>query len=91
MPMRKPLSDCGHFVVNVRVGHRTALHYAAENAGIAMMRLLVEAGADITARTSVEDGEKWANGQTPLDFLGRNTGLTEAERLEAERLLGKGG
>lgn len=71
----------------IATGDRTALHYAAENAGLELIRLLVEAGADVTARTS-GSGER--SGQTPLDFLDRNTNLTEAGRVEAERLLGKG-
>jgi hypothetical protein len=58
---------------------RTALMYAAENAGLETIAALVRAGADVAARDS--------RGRDMLDYLSRNTVLTSAQRETARRLL----
>ncbi|HEV7284967.1 MAG TPA: ankyrin repeat domain-containing protein [Kaistia sp.] len=70
--------------LRVRRGDRTALHYAAENAGLELIRLLVEAGADIGARDKAGDEKV---GQTPLDYLARNTKLSADDRQKAKNSL----
>lgn len=75
------LRECGSTSFDVTIGDRTALHYAAENAGLDMIRLLVEAGADVTAKTT--------EGSTPPDKLDDNSRLSEAEREQAKKLLNR--
>jgi uncharacterized protein len=72
----------------VATGDRTPLHYAAENAALEVIRLLVEAGADIAARVTNGNRKPGEPGETPIDYLARNTRLSDADRQQAMRLLG---
>lgn len=66
-------------------GNRTALHYAAENAGLEVIRILAQTpGVEINA---LDKEENLGPRQTPLDYLARNTRLSDSERAEATRLL----
>jgi hypothetical protein len=62
----------------LRITGRTALHYAAENASVDMIRLLLDAGADPTAVDSAK--------RDVLDYLSRNTLLTAREKARVTRM-----
>ena len=66
-------------------GQRTALHYAAANAGLSVIRALIDAGGDVNARddegASVSD---YLLGKGPV---AENDTLSKAGRREAIRLL----
>lgn len=70
-------SDACVFSIDSR--QRTALMYAAENAGLEAIEALVRAGADVAARDS--------RSRDVLDYLSRNSRLTTAQREAAQRLL----
>lgn len=63
------MSECG---LTIERGDRTALMYAAENADIDVIRLLVEAGAKLDAKDSLGNGVGY--------YLSLNPYLTAAER-----------
>ncbi|MBF0285622.1 MAG: ankyrin repeat domain-containing protein [Magnetococcales bacterium] len=77
----KEFYECGY---EVKRGHRTALMYAAENAGAEMMTLLLKAGADANAKDS--------QGNDLAFYLAKNPRYTPEEkalgivRLAAEKL-----
>ena len=62
----------------LRITGRTALHYAAENASVDMIRLLLDAGADPGAVDSAK--------RDVLDYLSRNTRLTAREKARATQM-----
>jgi hypothetical protein len=62
---------------------RTALMYALENAGVDMVALLLDAGADPNARDS--------NDRDALDYLKLNTAIGSSAHREIEALLRKAG
>lgn len=64
---------------SLRYTKRTALMYAAENADQRMMALLIEAGADKTAR---DFSGRSRPGRSIADYLALNEKLTEAQRAE---------
>jgi cytochrome c len=71
-----PVGECGMVVK----GGRDALSYAAENAGIEVMRLLVEAGADVGA------GD--AENRSARDYLAANPYLSDdQEKLPIRELV----
>ncbi|MBX9629332.1 MAG: ankyrin repeat domain-containing protein [Burkholderiales bacterium] len=65
----KEVNQCG---MQINRSGRTALMYAAENAGIEVLRLLVEAGADRKAVDSRGDGVAY--------YLAKNPYLTDAQK-----------
>jgi uncharacterized protein YecT (DUF1311 family) len=65
----KPMNECG---VTIERGDRTALMYAAENADIDVIWLLVDAGAKVDVKDSLGDGLGY--------YLSRNPYLTTAQR-----------
>lgn len=71
------VSDCGLVVERAQ---RTALMYAAENAGVEVLRLLVEAGADTKAVDSRGNGVSY--------YLAKNPYLTEEQkRMDVDALV----
>lgn len=70
-----PHNNCNQ----LKAGSRTPLMYAAWHATPAIVRLLLDHGADPAARDS--------KGGMARDYLGRNEKLTPAQRNEMERLL----
>ena len=55
-------SDCGY---QINRGERTALMYAAENAGLEVIRLLLDAGADTTDKDSQGNGLEFYLARNP--------------------------
>jgi ankyrin repeat protein len=53
--------------------------YAAENASIDMIRLLLDHGADLTLKDTLGNAALW--------YLSRNAQLTPVERAKADGLL----
>ena len=70
----RKLERCNDY--DVRVGGRTALMYAAESArGPALLKILVDAGADIQAMDS--------QGRRAIDYLARNEAARTGETMRA--------
>lgn len=64
---------------NIHFGNRTALMYAAENASPSLVKILLDAGANIQAVDSSE--------RDVFDYLSRNQQVSEEERLLIDSML----